>query len=190
MGSAGLLPALSDIRSEEWPVHPTLVGRQWRIVVDYRVVGLGSHGSETACGYGRIRCMNDPMTLRCPVCGALPGAPCVRISGTLLPGPHSKRKELALGLKMASRSEANQQSYPQGLTHRDSFVTPSSHQFHLRYLHSRAQWLSVPRFLISRSEMPCFSDNSRFARQIWSRLQRYPITTRTSCGELHDGLRP
>ena len=61
--------------------------------------------------------MTEPMTLKCPACGALPNTPCVRINGTLLPGPHSKRKELALGLNLTSRSDANQETrLPQGLT--------------------------------------------------------------------------
>jgi hypothetical protein len=54
--------------------------------------------------------MIEPLTLKCPVCGALANDPCVRISGALLPGPHRKRKELALGITMSSRSEANQKT--------------------------------------------------------------------------------
>ena len=52
--------------------------------------------------------MNDPLAIKCPACGALPNAPCVRINGALLSGPHRKRKELALGIKIPSRSETNQ----------------------------------------------------------------------------------
>ena len=37
-------------------------------------------------------------------------APCARINGTLMPGPHRKRMELTLGIKMPSRHEANQKA--------------------------------------------------------------------------------
>jgi hypothetical protein len=54
--------------------------------------------------------MNNPLNNKCPVCGALVNAPCARINGTLMPGPHRKRMELTLGIKMPSRHEANQKA--------------------------------------------------------------------------------
>jgi hypothetical protein len=45
--------------------------------------------------------MDNPLSHICPVCGALPNDPCIRMNGTLMPGPHSKRKHLALGIKTA-----------------------------------------------------------------------------------------
>ena len=51
--------------------------------------------------------MENPLSHTCPVCGALPNEPCIRMNGTLMPGPHSKRKYLALGIKTTSE-DANQ----------------------------------------------------------------------------------
>ncbi len=49
--------------------------------------------------------MADTISFKCPTCGALPNDPCIRINGTLLPGPHSERKALARGVKPSHRPE-------------------------------------------------------------------------------------
>jgi hypothetical protein len=52
--------------------------------------------------------MNDPIRFKCPICGALPDDPCVRIDGTLVPGPHSGRKSVTQGTKPAPRPAFSQ----------------------------------------------------------------------------------
>lgn len=42
----------------------------------------------------------------------LPNDPCIRINGTLLPGPHSERKALARGVKPTHRHEDFSQAAP------------------------------------------------------------------------------
>lgn len=49
--------------------------------------------------------MGSSLGVKCPACGAFPSEPCVRIDGTLLQTAHSKRKELAMGIKPALRIE-------------------------------------------------------------------------------------
>jgi hypothetical protein len=56
--------------------------------------------------------MNDPIRFKCPICGALPDDPCVRIDGTLTPGPHSGRKSVATGTKPAPRQDFSQAATP------------------------------------------------------------------------------
>jgi len=48
--------------------------------------------------------MSDPLTVKCPACGALPNNPCARIDGKVLPGPHRRRKEHSLGITVPSRA--------------------------------------------------------------------------------------
>jgi hypothetical protein len=54
--------------------------------------------------------MSDPLTLKCPTCGALPNNQCARIDGSLLPSPHQRRKELSLGFIIPGRAEASRQA--------------------------------------------------------------------------------
>jgi hypothetical protein len=51
--------------------------------------------------------MDDPIRFKCPICGALPDDPCVRIDGTLRPGPHSARKSVAPGAKPVPRQDVS-----------------------------------------------------------------------------------
>jgi hypothetical protein len=41
------------------------------------------------------------LAFKCPACGAHPNSPCNRIDGVVMPTPHSKRKELALGVSVS-----------------------------------------------------------------------------------------
>ena len=48
------------------------------------------------------------MDFPCPVCNVAPRENCVRINGTPMPSPHSKRKALALGVRIPTREDVNQ----------------------------------------------------------------------------------
>ena len=52
--------------------------------------------------------MDNPIRFKCPTCGALPDDPCVRIDGTLMPGPHNGRKSVAPRTKPAPRQNFSQ----------------------------------------------------------------------------------
>jgi len=56
--------------------------------------------------------MDDPIRFTCPICGALPDDPCIRIDGTLMPGPHSGRKSLPPGTKPVPRQDFKPIRYP------------------------------------------------------------------------------
>jgi hypothetical protein len=55
---------------------------------------------------------------KCPACGALPDMPCTTMDGTLMPGQHSKRRELPLGVPLSrkERLSADLDSMRNGLT--------------------------------------------------------------------------
>jgi hypothetical protein len=40
---------------------------------------------------------------KCSACGALPENPCMKMDGTPMPGSHSKRRELALGVPLSRK---------------------------------------------------------------------------------------
>lgn len=52
--------------------------------------------------------MGEPIDFPCPVCNAAPKHDCVRINGTPMPSPHSKRRALALGVKILTREDLSQ----------------------------------------------------------------------------------
>jgi hypothetical protein len=43
------------------------------------------------------------LAFKCPACGALPDKPCLKPDGMPLPGLHSKRRELALGVPLSRK---------------------------------------------------------------------------------------
>jgi len=52
--------------------------------------------------------MSNPMDFPCPVCTAAANQQCVRLNGTTMPEPHSKRKHLAMGIKPPRRENFTQ----------------------------------------------------------------------------------
>jgi len=61
---------------------------------------------------GKTVSMDDPIRFKCPICGALPNDPCVRIDGTLMPGPHGGRKSVAPKTKPDPRQDFKPSRYP------------------------------------------------------------------------------
>jgi hypothetical protein len=43
--------------------------------------------------------MANPLSAKCPVCGALPNKQCIRLNGTRMPGPHARRVVVVSGVK-------------------------------------------------------------------------------------------
>jgi hypothetical protein len=60
---------------------------------------------------GKTVSMDDLIRFKCPICGALPDDPCVRIDGTLMPGPHSGRKSVAPDAKPVPRQDFEPSRY-------------------------------------------------------------------------------
>jgi hypothetical protein len=58
------------------------------------------------------------LEVECPACGAQPKEPCLKINGTPMAEPHSKRKALALALRTPKpQDDANQSGSPEIKAH-------------------------------------------------------------------------
>ena len=51
---------------------------------------------------------NRAMTVKCPVCGVLPGYPCKTINGQQMPDSHTKRKHVAAKMLPLSENEGGE----------------------------------------------------------------------------------
>jgi hypothetical protein len=52
--------------------------------------------------------MGEAIDFPCPVCNAAPKQNCLRINGTPMSSPHSKRRALALGVTIPTREDVSQ----------------------------------------------------------------------------------